>query len=89
MNSFILPVHRIQLKKSGTRIPRVELEEMGPSADMVIRRTHLASAHLYKEACKQPKAKKVVQPQSGIIFVQLHGRVNLKVFLFQPRGGRI
>ena len=78
MNSFILSVDRIQLKKSGTRIPRVELEEMGPSADMVIRRTHLASAHLYKEACKQPKAKKVVQPQSGTIFVHLHGRVNLK-----------
>ena len=47
---------RIQLKKSGARVPRVELEEMGPSLDVVMRRTHLASADLYKQACKQPKA---------------------------------
>lgn len=51
--------YRIQLKKSGTRIPRVELEEIGPSADFVVRRTKLASDDLYKRATRVPKAAKV------------------------------
>lgn len=47
------------LKKSGCKIPRIELEEMGPSLDLVMRRTHLASDDLYKLSLKQPKALKV------------------------------
>lgn len=50
---------RILLKKSGHPTPRVELDEIGPSLDLVIRRTHLASSDLYKQACKVPKATKV------------------------------
>ena len=45
--------YRIILKKSGTRIPRVELEEIGPSIDWVLRRSQLASDDLFKTACKQ------------------------------------
>ena len=48
------------LKKSGSRTPRVELEEMGPSLDFVMRRTHLASDDLMKAATKVPKAIKVI-----------------------------
>lgn len=50
---------RVLLKKSGCKIPRIELEEMGPSLDLVMRRTHLASDDLYKLALKQPKGLKV------------------------------
>ena len=50
---------RIHLKKSGTRVPRVELEEVGPSADLVLRRTKIASDDLYRRAKKQPYAAKV------------------------------
>ena len=50
---------RVLLKKSGHPTPRVELDEIGPSLDLVLRRTHLASSDLYKEACKVPKATKV------------------------------
>ncbi|XP_049872564.1 ribosome production factor 2 homolog [Pectinophora gossypiella] len=47
--------YRIQLKKSGQRTPRVELEEIGPSIDFKLRRTKLASDALYKEACRVPR----------------------------------
>lgn len=47
------------MKKSGCRTPRIELEEMGPSFDLVLRRTHLASDDLYKLAHRKPKALKV------------------------------
>uniref|UniRef100_A0A7N6BKW9 Ribosome production factor 2 homolog n=1 Tax=Anabas testudineus TaxID=64144 RepID=A0A7N6BKW9_ANATE len=50
--------YRCLLKKSGCRTPRIELEEIGPSFDFVLRRTHLASDDLYKLAHKQPKALK-------------------------------
>jgi len=51
--------YRVKLKKSGLKTPRVELEEIGPSFDFVLRRTHLADESLYKEALRQPKALKV------------------------------
>ncbi|KAK2143910.1 hypothetical protein LSH36_800g00039 [Paralvinella palmiformis] len=50
--------YRILMKKSGSRIPRIELEEIGPSLDLVIRRTKLASDDLYKRSRKQPKQAK-------------------------------
>ena len=58
-NSFFVNVTRIHLKKSGTRVPRVELEEVGPAADLVLRRTKIASDDLYRRAKKQPDAAKV------------------------------
>lgn len=50
--------YRIQLKKSGSRVPRVELEEVGPAADLVLRRTKIASDDLYRRAKKRPDAAK-------------------------------
>lgn len=47
-------------KKSGTKTPRVEIVEIGPSIDLIVRRISLASDDLYKEACRQPKAAKVI-----------------------------
>lgn len=55
----VINFFRILLKKSGSQVPRIELEEMGPSLDLVMRRSHLASDDLMKQACKQPKATKV------------------------------
>jgi len=48
------------LKKSNTKTPRIELEEMGPRADLVCRRNKFASEDLFKRACKKPKALKVL-----------------------------
>jgi len=50
--------YKIVLKKSGEKTPTVELEEMGPSADLVVRRFKLGSADLFKTACKRPKELK-------------------------------
>lgn len=51
--------YRISLKKSGSRTPRIELEDMGPSIDFTVRRTKLASDDLYKKSLRQPKTATV------------------------------
>lgn len=55
------PHCRLLLKKSGSATPRVELEEMGPSLDLSLRRARLADSTTYKIACKVPKQAKVWQ----------------------------
>ncbi|CAL8315127.1 unnamed protein product [Merluccius merluccius] len=57
-DKIYLRSYRSLLKKSGCRTPRIELEEIGPSFDFVVRRTHLASDDLYRTAHRQPKALK-------------------------------
>lgn len=55
-------VYRVGLKKSGTKLPRVELTLLGPSIDMKLGRSRAASEELMKQALKVPKelkAKKV------------------------------
>lgn len=70
--------YTVLLKKSGCRTPRIELEEMGPSFDFTLRRTHLASDDLYKTAHRQPKAlkpkkkKNVSHDAFGTKFGRLH-----------------
>uniref|UniRef100_A0A8I5ZMX0 Ribosome production factor 2 homolog n=2 Tax=Rattus norvegicus TaxID=10116 RepID=A0A8I5ZMX0_RAT len=70
--------YKLLLKKSGCRTPRIELEEMGPSLDLVVRRTHLASDDLYKLSMKVPKAlkpkkrKNISQDTFGTTFGRIH-----------------
>ncbi|XP_060760997.1 ribosome production factor 2 homolog [Neoarius graeffei] len=70
--------YRVLLKKSGCRTPRIELEEMGPSLDLVVRRTHLASDDLYRTALRQPKGvrpkkkKNISHDAFGTKFGRLH-----------------
>ncbi|KAH0868021.1 hypothetical protein HID58_075043 [Brassica napus] len=47
----------IKLKKSGTIVPRIELVEVGPSMDLVIRRNRFPNEGLRKEAMKSSKDK--------------------------------
>ncbi|XP_014782033.1 ribosome production factor 2 homolog [Octopus bimaculoides] len=51
--------YKITLKKSGCRTPYIELSDMGPSFEFVLRRTKLATDALFKRACKHPRAAKV------------------------------
>lgn len=49
----------LRLKKSGTPVPRMELIEVGPSMDMVVRRHRDPDASLRKEAMrKAPESTK-------------------------------
>ncbi|KAJ1986118.1 rRNA-binding ribosome biosynthesis protein rpf2 [Dimargaris cristalligena] len=45
----------IELKKSGTKNPRVETTEMGPALDFRIRRTKLADMNTWRQATRVPR----------------------------------
>uniref|UniRef100_A0A3B4YD37 Ribosome production factor 2 homolog n=1 Tax=Seriola lalandi dorsalis TaxID=1841481 RepID=A0A3B4YD37_SERLL len=77
---IFLRSYRSLLKKSGCRTPRIELEEIGPSFDFVLRRTHLASDDLYKLAHRQPKALKAKKKKniSHDAFGTKLGRVHMQ-----------
>jgi len=75
----LLRSYKVVLQKSGSRLPRVELEEIGPRLDWVVRRTHLASQDLLREACKQvanlrkvKKVKNVSEDVFGSTLGQIH-----------------
>ena len=51
-------VYGVKLLASGIRIPRVELTDMGPSMDLVLRRHTEPDAEMLKQALKRPKLKK-------------------------------
>ncbi|CAK9813983.1 Ribosome production factor 2 homolog [Anthophora quadrimaculata] len=83
-NKIFLRSYRILLKKSDCRIPRIELEEIGPRVDLICRRTKLASNDLFKHACKKPKELKIKKKKNistdklGTTFGRIHvGAQNL------------
>ncbi|KAK7042973.1 rRNA-binding ribosome biosynthesis protein rpf2 [Paramarasmius palmivorus] len=50
--------YTLKLLSSGTRIPRVELDNMGPSIDLVLRRHTDPDPEMLKQALRRPKLKK-------------------------------
>ena len=50
-----LRVYMIRTKRSGSRLPRVEVDEMGPRVDFRIGRVKHAEESVWKEAMKRPK----------------------------------
>jgi ribosome production factor 2 len=53
-----LRTYTVRLLSSGTRIPRVELDPMGPFLDLTVRRHQRADPELWKVAMKRPRLKK-------------------------------
>jgi len=70
--------YKILLKKSGTRLPRIELEEIGPRVDLTLRRTHLASQDYFKRSLRQPEqlkkknVKNINRDQLGSTLGRIH-----------------
>lgn len=54
-----LRVHLIRTRKSGQKLPRVEVEEMGPRIDFRVRRVQEADEGMMKEALKKPRQLEV------------------------------
>ncbi|ODN81668.1 hypothetical protein L202_02067 [Cryptococcus amylolentus CBS 6039] len=51
-------VYTTKLLASGTKVPRIQLTEMGPSIDFCVRRVQEADAEMMKHAMKRPKLAK-------------------------------
>jgi ribosome production factor 2 len=47
--------YKVNMKKSGLTIPRIELESIGPDMDLTFRRCKLAPIATYGKACKLPQ----------------------------------
>lgn len=72
--------YRTKLNKSGLKTPRLELEEIGPSLDLSLRRTTLASDDVYKQALRQPKTlkPKKIKNISHDTFGEKAGRIHMQ-----------
>jgi len=55
MIQFFFRQYAIVMKKSGTKFPRVELEEIGPTMDWKVGRTKSSSAALKAQSMRIPK----------------------------------
>jgi len=70
--------YKVLLRKSGTRLPKVELEEAGPRLDLAIDRHRFASDHLWRQATRVPsqlkpkKRKNITRDVFGSTIGQLH-----------------
>jgi len=53
--SIHLRVYRIVTKKSGQKLPRVEIEEMGPRMDFRVGRIQEADETVWRESLKKPR----------------------------------
>ncbi|KAL6764088.1 Brix domain-containing protein [Haematococcus lacustris] len=70
---LLLRQYVIKLKKSGTRMPRVELREMGPRLDLALRRTRTAAPDVQKEALAQPRLGK--RKEKNVASDNIEGKV--------------
>ena len=76
--------YRCYLKKSGVKVPRVEVVEIGPRVDLTLRRNTLATMELFKRALKQPDQ---VLKQTGEM--KKPEEKNISKDAFGPKLGRI
>ena len=83
-NQFAFRCYNVMLKKSGTRTPRVELEEMGPRFDFSLGRIKQHDDDMWKKAMRKPKeiapskTKNVSKDDIGDTFGRVHvGRQDL------------
>lgn len=82
--TILFRVYSILLKKSGQRIPRVELEEMGPRMNIKIGRIKMHDEQMWRQSMRKPKeidgkkVKNVKHDDMGDKFGRIHvGKQNL------------
>ncbi len=68
-------VRRITLTSVGDKSPRVEVQPMGPFADLKLRRNILASDDLFEKACVKPKTK-----VNRVVVLCLQSFAQLRIF---------
>jgi ribosome production factor 2 len=75
-------VHKIELKKSGTKVPRVLLAPHGPNMDFTLRRRQFAASDLLKESMRVPHQQRVdgKRPKNVSVdeFGETLGRVHME-----------
>ena len=75
-------VHKIELKKSGTKVPRVSLVPHGPNMDFTLRRRQFAASDLLKESMRVPHQQRVdgKRPKNVSVdeFGETLGRVHME-----------
>ncbi|GAN09553.1 brix-domain-containing protein [Mucor ambiguus] len=75
---ILFRTYAIQMKKSGLKTPRVELEEMGPSYDLKIKRTSVPKQEIWNSAVrvskevKPKKAKNIEVDEMGDKYGRIH-----------------
>lgn len=72
--------YKVLLKKSGGRVPRIELEEMGPRVDFSLRRAKLPTEDLMRQALRQPTKENKTTKKKNISTDGLgttHGRIHI------------
>eukprot|EP01096_Ripella_sp_DP13-Kostka_P003539 TRINITY_DN15301_c0_g1_i1.p1 TRINITY_DN15301_c0_g1~~TRINITY_DN15301_c0_g1_i1.p1 ORF type:complete len:317 (+),score=156.08 TRINITY_DN15301_c0_g1_i1:15-965(+) len=72
--------YKIQMKKSGTSTPRIELAEIGPRFDVNFRRHKFASLDLMKQALRKPPQlkKKKEKNITHNVFNEQIGRIHME-----------
>ncbi|KAL0347096.1 UNVERIFIED_CONTAM: Ribosome production factor 2 [Sesamum calycinum] len=77
----------LRLKKSGTVVPRMELVEVGPSMDMVVRRHRNPEDSLRKEAMKTaPELKK--KKEKNVVKDAIQGKIG-KIYIPDQKVGSV
>lgn len=85
-----LRIYIVSFLKSGSRVPTVHLDPMGPFLDLTIRRTQFASDDLMKLACKLPasvKKAKVKNVKQSLLGEKV-GRIHMKKQDLDKMGGK-
>ncbi|CAA6663522.1 unnamed protein product [Spirodela intermedia] len=85
-NTVLFTHCAIRLKRSGTTIPRIELVEVGPSMDLVVRRHRLPNPSLQKEAMKG--AREPHKKPKNVVRDIVHGKLG-KIYVPDQKVGNL
>eukprot|EP00727_Mastigamoeba_balamuthi_P000891 m51a1_g108 hypothetical protein (321) ;mRNA; f:328009-328971 len=72
-----MSVFTILLKKSGSKIPRVEVAETGPRAELQLRRTRWASDDLERESLRVPQSQRGAAKKKNVNTKAAEGTVGV------------